>query len=82
MKIITLKAFITFIFPGVYFAVLLYNLSVDVNRKVDTQARFYFSFNGTSDAISGNVKIYNKNVACKDHPAFMRVMNFSICIAL
>ncbi|NXW93360.1 ITA4 protein, partial [Alopecoenas beccarii] len=56
--------------PG--YIVLLYNLSVDVNRKVDTQARFYFSFNGTSDAISGNVKIYSKNVACKDHPAFMR----------
>ncbi|NWQ83829.1 ITA4 protein, partial [Columbina picui] len=38
--------------PG--YIVLLYNLSVDVNRRVDTQARFYFSFNGTSDAISGN----------------------------
>uniref|UniRef100_A0A663LR63 Integrin subunit alpha 4 n=1 Tax=Athene cunicularia TaxID=194338 RepID=A0A663LR63_ATHCN len=56
--------------PG--YIVLLYNLSVDVNRKVDTQARFYFSSNGTSDTISGNVKIYSKNIACKDHPAFMR----------
>uniref|UniRef100_A0A8B9MEV9 Integrin subunit alpha 4 n=1 Tax=Accipiter nisus TaxID=211598 RepID=A0A8B9MEV9_9AVES len=56
--------------PG--YIVLLYNLSVDVNRKVDTQARFYFSSNGTSDKISGNVKIYSKNIACKDHPAFMR----------
>ncbi|NXE21893.1 ITA4 protein, partial [Ardeotis kori] len=56
--------------PG--YIVLLYNLSVDVNRKVDTQARFYFSSNGTSDTISGNVKIYSKNTACKDHPAFMR----------
>ncbi|NXR00731.1 ITA4 protein, partial [Sagittarius serpentarius] len=56
--------------PG--YIVLLYNLSVDVNRKVDTQARFYFSSNGTSDKISGNVKIYNKNIGCKDHPAFMR----------
>ncbi|KAM6332806.1 integrin alpha-4 [Podargus strigoides] len=55
--------------PG--YIVLLYNLSVDVNRKVDTQARFYFS-NGTSDTISGKVKIYSKNIACKDHPAFMR----------
>ncbi|XP_057267638.1 integrin alpha-4 isoform X1 [Pezoporus wallicus] len=56
--------------PG--YIVLLYNLSVDVNRRVDTQARFYFSSNGTSDTISGNVKIYSKNTACKDHPAFMR----------
>lgn len=76
MKILTLKVFITFIFPGFYLVVLLYNLSVDVNRKVDTQARFYFSSNGTSDKISGNVKIYSKNIACKDHPAFMRVMYF------
>lgn len=76
MEIITLKVFITY-FPWTalfYFAVLLYNLSVDVNRRVDTQARFYFSSNGTSDTISGNVKIYSKNTACKDHPAFMRVM--------
>ncbi|XP_064017861.1 integrin alpha-4 isoform X1 [Pogoniulus pusillus] len=56
--------------PG--YIVLLYNLSVDVNRKMDTPARFYFSSNGTSDTISGNVKIYSKNIACKDHPAFMR----------
>ncbi|NXH14582.1 ITA4 protein, partial [Bucco capensis] len=56
--------------PG--YIVLLYNLSVDVNRKVDTQARFYFSSNGTSDTISGDVKIYSKNIACKHHPAFMR----------
>ncbi|NWW45986.1 ITA4 protein, partial [Pedionomus torquatus] len=56
--------------PG--YIVLLYNLSVDVNRKADTQARFYFSSNGTSDTISGSVKIYSKNIACKDHPAFMR----------
>ncbi|NXV78229.1 ITA4 protein, partial [Atlantisia rogersi] len=56
--------------PG--YIVLLYNLSVDVNRKVDTQARFYFSSNGTSDTISGNIKIYSKSSACKEHPAFMR----------
>ncbi|KAM6269240.1 integrin alpha-4 [Porphyrio hochstetteri] len=56
--------------PG--YIVLLYNLSVDVNRKVDTQARFYFSSNGTSDTISGNIKIYSKSPACKEHPAFMR----------
>ncbi|KFQ16878.1 Integrin alpha-4, partial [Merops nubicus] len=56
--------------PG--YIVLLYNLSVDVNRKADTQARFYFFSNGTFDTISGNIKIYSKNMACKDHPAFMR----------
>ncbi|NWU99153.1 ITA4 protein, partial [Upupa epops] len=56
--------------PG--YIVLFYNMSVDVNRKMDTQPRFYFSSNGTSDMISGNIKIYRKNVACKDHPVFMR----------
>ncbi|NXA32799.1 ITA4 protein, partial [Eudromia elegans] len=56
--------------PG--YIVLFYNLSLDVNRKADTQARFYFSSNGTSDTISGNIKIYSKNIACNDHPAFMR----------
>ncbi|NXO00375.1 ITA4 protein, partial [Rhinopomastus cyanomelas] len=54
------------------YIVLLYNLSVDVNRKVDTQPRFYFSLNGTSETTSGSINIYSKNVACKDHPAFMR----------
>ncbi|NXS83513.1 ITA4 protein, partial [Erpornis zantholeuca] len=56
--------------PG--YIVLLYNLSVDVNRKEDTQARFYFSSNGTYDTISGKVKIYSDVTACKAHPAFMR----------
>uniref|UniRef100_A0A8D2NHZ4 Integrin subunit alpha 4 n=1 Tax=Zonotrichia albicollis TaxID=44394 RepID=A0A8D2NHZ4_ZONAL len=56
--------------PG--YIVLLYNLSVDVNRKEDTQARFYFSSNGTHDTISGKVKIYSNITTCKDHPAFMR----------
>uniref|UniRef100_A0A6G1R8W7 Integrin subunit alpha 4 n=1 Tax=Hypotaenidia okinawae TaxID=2861861 RepID=A0A6G1R8W7_9GRUI len=56
--------------PG--YIVLLYNLSVDVNRKVDAQARFDFSSNGTSDTISGNIKIYSKSPACKEHPAFMK----------
>nr|XP_047917427.1 integrin alpha-4 isoform X1 [Anser cygnoides] len=54
------------------YIVLFYNLSVDVNRKMDTPARFYFSVNGTSDTTSGNIKIKSKNIACKDHPAFMR----------
>uniref|UniRef100_A0A8D0HTS4 Integrin subunit alpha 4 n=1 Tax=Sphenodon punctatus TaxID=8508 RepID=A0A8D0HTS4_SPHPU len=56
--------------PG--YIVLLYNLSVDVNRKVDTPARFYFSSNGTSDMTSGSIVIYRKNATCKTHQAFMR----------
>ncbi|XP_031457207.1 integrin alpha-4 isoform X1 [Phasianus colchicus] len=51
---------------------MFYNLSVDVKRKVDTQARFYFSANGTSDTTSGRIKIYKKKIVCKGHPAFMR----------
>uniref|UniRef100_A0A8C3M0P3 Integrin subunit alpha 4 n=1 Tax=Chrysolophus pictus TaxID=9089 RepID=A0A8C3M0P3_CHRPC len=51
---------------------MFYNLSVDVKRKVDTQARFYFSANGTSDTTSGRIKIYRKKIVCKGHPAFMR----------
>uniref|UniRef100_U3IW31 Integrin subunit alpha 4 n=1 Tax=Anas platyrhynchos platyrhynchos TaxID=8840 RepID=U3IW31_ANAPP len=54
------------------YIVLFYNLSVDVNRKIDTPARFYFSVNGTSDTTSGNIKINSKSIACNDHPAFMR----------
>ncbi|NWZ19516.1 ITA4 protein, partial [Asarcornis scutulata] len=54
------------------YIVLFYNLSVDVNRKMDMPARFYFSVNGTSDTTSGNIKINSKSIACNDHPAFMR----------
>ncbi|RMC18495.1 hypothetical protein DUI87_04384 [Hirundo rustica rustica] len=63
--------------PG--YIVLLYNLSVDVNRKEDMQARFYFSSNGTYDTISGKVKIYSNITACKDHPAFMRFTFARFC---
>ncbi|XP_067405189.1 integrin alpha-4 [Emydura macquarii macquarii] len=52
--------------------VLLYHLSVDVNRKTNTPARFYFLFNGTSDMISESIEIYNSNVTCKSHPAFFK----------
>ncbi|XP_019378406.1 PREDICTED: integrin alpha-4, partial [Gavialis gangeticus] len=55
--------------PG--YIVLFYNLSVDVTRKADTQARFYFS-NGTSATTSGSAEVYSNNVTCKLHPAFMR----------
>jgi len=53
---------------------MFYNLSVDVKRRVDTQARFYFSANGTSETTSGSIKINRKIIACKGHLAFMRVM--------
>ncbi|CAM5089538.1 unnamed protein product [Natator depressus] len=56
--------------PG--FVVLLYDLSVDVSRKTNTPARFYFSSNGTSDMVSGSMQIYNSNVTCKSHPAFLK----------
>ncbi|XP_061464274.1 integrin alpha-4 isoform X2 [Rhineura floridana] len=57
--------------PG--YIVLLYNLSLDVSRRSDTAARFYFSYNGTSETTSGSIKIYNSNnVTCTSHHAFMR----------
>uniref|UniRef100_A0A8C3SBC7 Integrin subunit alpha 4 n=1 Tax=Chelydra serpentina TaxID=8475 RepID=A0A8C3SBC7_CHESE len=56
--------------PG--YVVLLYDLSVDVSRKTNTPARFYFSSNGTSDMVSGSMEIYNSNVTCKSHPAFLK----------
>ncbi|XP_062974667.1 integrin alpha-4 [Elgaria multicarinata webbii] len=57
--------------PG--YLVLLYNLSLDVYRRADTAARFYFSSNGTSETTSGNIEIYSSNnVTCTTHQAFMR----------
>uniref|UniRef100_A0A8C4YHM2 Integrin subunit alpha 4 n=1 Tax=Gopherus evgoodei TaxID=1825980 RepID=A0A8C4YHM2_9SAUR len=56
--------------PG--YVVLLYDLSVDVSRKTNTPARFYFSSNGTSDMVSGSMEIYNSNVTCKSHLAFLK----------
>ncbi|XP_028604052.2 integrin alpha-4 [Podarcis muralis] len=57
--------------PG--YIVLLYNLSLDVSRRPDTAARFYFSYNGTSETTSGSLSIYNSNnVTCTTHQAFMR----------
>uniref|UniRef100_A0A8C9L6U1 Integrin subunit alpha 4 n=1 Tax=Pavo cristatus TaxID=9049 RepID=A0A8C9L6U1_PAVCR len=58
---------------------IFYNLSVDVKRKVDTQARFYFSANGTSETTSGSIDIYRTKNACKSHPAFMRFVFARIC---
>ncbi|CAI5762276.1 integrin alpha-4 [Podarcis lilfordi] len=60
--------------PG--YIVLLYNLSLDVSRRPDTAARFYFSYNGTSETTSGSLSIYNSNnVTCTTHQAFMRTGN-------
>ncbi|XP_066491235.1 integrin alpha-4 [Tiliqua scincoides] len=52
--------------------VLLYNLNLDVGRRADTAARFHFSSNGTSEVTSGSIEIYNTNVTCRTHEAFMR----------
>uniref|UniRef100_A0A452J1E8 Uncharacterized protein n=1 Tax=Gopherus agassizii TaxID=38772 RepID=A0A452J1E8_9SAUR len=62
--------------PG--YVVLLYDLSVDVSRKTNTPARFYFSSNGTSDMVSGSMEIYNSNVTCKSHLAFLKNIGIHI----
>lgn len=59
------------------FAVLFYNMSLDVNRKAETPARFYFSSNGTSDVITGSIKVSSKRANCQTHQAFMRVISTS-----
>lgn len=56
--------------PG--YIVLFYNMSLDVNRKAETPARFYFSSNGTSDVITGSIKVWSKRTNCQTHQAFMR----------
>uniref|UniRef100_A0ABM5EV69 Integrin alpha-4 n=1 Tax=Pogona vitticeps TaxID=103695 RepID=A0ABM5EV69_9SAUR len=57
--------------PG--YIVLLYNLSLDVSRRAELAARFYFASNGTSETTSGSLKIYSgHNVTCRTHQAFMR----------
>lgn len=56
--------------PG--YIVLFYNMSLDVNRKAETPSRFYFSSNGTSDVITGNMKVSRKADNCRTYRAFMR----------
>ncbi|XP_006879013.1 PREDICTED: integrin alpha-4 [Elephantulus edwardii] len=56
--------------PG--YIVLLYNMSVDVNRKVESPLRFYFSSNGTSDMVTGSIQVSSKGASCRTHQAFMR----------
>ncbi|XP_004601434.1 integrin alpha-4 [Sorex araneus] len=54
------------------YIVLLYNMSLDVNRKAETPSRFYFSSNGSSDVITGSIKVSHKIASCHTHQAFMR----------
>ncbi|XP_026348185.1 integrin alpha-4 [Ursus maritimus] len=56
--------------PG--YIVLFYNMSLDVNRKIDSPPRFYFSSNGTSDVITGSIKVSSRVANCRTHQAFMR----------
>ncbi|XP_059784248.1 integrin alpha-4 isoform X1 [Balaenoptera ricei] len=56
--------------PG--YIVLFYNMSLDVNRKAESPSRFYFSSNGTSDVITGSIKVSSRVANCKTHQAFMR----------
>ncbi|XP_037379555.1 integrin alpha-4 isoform X2 [Talpa occidentalis] len=56
--------------PG--YIVLFYNMSLDVNRKTETPSRFYFSSNGTSDVITGSMKVSSRVTNCQTHQAFMR----------
>ncbi|XP_027445374.1 integrin alpha-4 isoform X1 [Zalophus californianus] len=56
--------------PG--YIVLFYNMSLDVNRKIDSPSRFYFSSNGTSDVITGSIKVSSRGANCRTHQAFLR----------
>lgn len=59
------------------FAVLYYNMSLDVNRKAESPSRFYFSSDGTPDVVTGSMQVSSTKVSCKTHEAFMRVMETS-----
>lgn len=48
-------------------------MSLDVNRKAESPSRFYFSSNGTSDVITGSMKVSSTEANCRTHQAFMRV---------
>ncbi|XP_066089785.1 integrin alpha-4 [Saccopteryx bilineata] len=56
--------------PG--YIVLFYNMSLDVNRKAESPSRFYFSSNGTSDGITGSMRVSSTVANCRTHQAFMR----------
>ncbi|XP_066202663.1 integrin alpha-4 [Saccopteryx leptura] len=56
--------------PG--YIVLFYNMSLDVNRKAESPSRFYFSSNGTSDVLTGSMRVSSTVANCRTHQAFMR----------
>ncbi|XP_038606924.1 integrin alpha-4 [Tachyglossus aculeatus] len=56
--------------PG--YIVLLYTVTLDINRKAETPSRFYFSSNGTSEMTSGSIKVTSGKANCRTHQAFMR----------
>ncbi|XP_012978179.1 integrin alpha-4 [Mesocricetus auratus] len=52
--------------------ILFYNVSLDVHRKAESPSRFYFFSNGTSDTITGNIRVSISEEKCRTHQAFMR----------
>ncbi|GAB1286479.1 Alpha-4 integrin [Apodemus speciosus] len=56
--------------PG--YIVLFYNVSLDMHRKAESPSRFYFSSNGTSDVITGSIRVSSGGEKCRTHQAFMR----------
>ncbi|KAL6077484.1 hypothetical protein STEG23_032286 [Scotinomys teguina] len=56
--------------PG--YITLSYNVSLDVHRKAESPPRFYFLSNGTSDTITGSIRVYSSGDKCRTHQAFMR----------
>ncbi|KAI1899494.1 hypothetical protein AGOR_G00062380 [Albula goreensis] len=51
---------------------LLYNLTVDVQRKEGFPPRFYFTGNGTSNTTAGRIKVKHDQLTCVNHQAYMR----------
>ncbi|KAG9349466.1 hypothetical protein JZ751_027911 [Albula glossodonta] len=51
---------------------LLYNLTVDVQRKEGFPPRFYFTGNGTSNTTAGKIKVKHDQLTCVNHQAYMR----------
>ncbi|XP_060033606.1 integrin alpha-4 [Erinaceus europaeus] len=56
--------------PG--YIVLFYNMSLDVSRKAESPSRFYFSSNGTSDVITGSIRVSSGVTNCHTYQTFMR----------
>ncbi|XP_069791967.1 integrin alpha-4 isoform X2 [Narcine bancroftii] len=56
--------------PG--FIVLLYNISVDVNRMIGFPSRFTLVPNGNSKSHSGEMTLYHNVIHCNTHQALMK----------